>query len=206
MYKYVPPSLDFPSPSEDDFGKDVAIWPEGSDSPVLVHGFILKGASQVLGAMLDGLTSENFSKDDDGMLRKKPRHDIRVTDSEAAVKLLVQMLYTGPYGETPSCSLLLATLELAARWQMDDVVEYIASGVKAGHEGYLTDATFDEIAAVAFRVDVPVLRRVHFRLLYLTKKTEPCFAAELDTEGREIVLYASADPMVRTSPASSLFR
>lgn len=174
--------------------QDVEIWAGDSDEPFLCHSRMLQKTSRVVSAMLEWPDAETVDRDQrfgkekvengqspgmkTGQRCEKKRMVLRVEDSSAAVRLLLHFLYTGqvPDGEDPTCDVLLNTLRLASRWQMTDVVAWIAAGFTLS--ALMDDKSFQEIAATAFQMDgVPQLRALVRQFALSSKKVREEFDA-----------------------------
>eukprot|EP00440_Ansanella_granifera_P000695 gb/GFBE01000752.1/.p1 GENE.gb/GFBE01000752.1/~~gb/GFBE01000752.1/.p1 ORF type:complete len:345 (+),score=86.08 gb/GFBE01000752.1/:1-1035(+) len=107
------------------------------------HGSMLSASSPVVKACLNS-----------GMVEGSKR-SIDVKDCPvAAVRLLLELLYTGGIAEDIAAATAMHTLLLAHRWQIGDVVRMVENLLA----GLLTDDNFVEIASKAELLSLPVLK------------------------------------------------
>ena len=88
---------------------------ETADGAITAHDHILMAASPVLQAMLQSTMKEGQQK------------QISVADSSGTgVSLLLDMLYTSSTRTDPDFKTMLVALDLAHRWQVQDVVKLLS--------------------------------------------------------------------------------
>eukprot|EP00931_Biecheleriopsis_adriatica_P073529 TRINITY_DN47791_c0_g1_i1.p1 TRINITY_DN47791_c0_g1~~TRINITY_DN47791_c0_g1_i1.p1 ORF type:complete len:357 (+),score=70.07 TRINITY_DN47791_c0_g1_i1:74-1144(+) len=117
---------------------------KAADGTCTVHASMLMCASPVLKALLHTPMQEGLEK------------SIAVTDCPlAAVNFLMELMYTGGSSEDVTAETALQTLELAHRWQVDDVVRMVENFLN----GLLTEATFEDIASRSQLLNLPTLKR-----------------------------------------------
>mmetsp|Transcript_35559 Transcript_35559/g.82110 ORF Transcript_35559/g.82110 Transcript_35559/m.82110 type:complete len:349 (+) Transcript_35559:35-1081(+) len=116
---------------------------ETSSGPVTAHGHVLIAASPVLKAMLASAMKE-------GALKCVDVHD----SSKAGVSLFLDMLYTGSTRADINFSTVLVALDLAHRWQVQNVVQIAADVL----EEMITPESFAAIAEAAVLKDLQALR------------------------------------------------
>jgi len=121
---------------------DVTI--NAQDGSCGARGSLLMRASPVVQASLSSAMLEGASR------------SIALPDCTlAAVHLLLELVYTGGISEDATAKTANQALELAHRWQVDDVVQMIKKFIM----GLLTDETFEEIATSAQLLGLPRLRQ-----------------------------------------------
>eukprot|EP00931_Biecheleriopsis_adriatica_P055255 TRINITY_DN32616_c0_g1_i2.p1 TRINITY_DN32616_c0_g1~~TRINITY_DN32616_c0_g1_i2.p1 ORF type:complete len:352 (-),score=60.90 TRINITY_DN32616_c0_g1_i2:211-1266(-) len=120
-----------------------------ADGARTAHSAILMRASPVLKAALSSVMVEGQSK------------SVDVTDTlPAAVSLFLELVYTGSTSSDVSADIAVATLNLAHRWQVEDVVSMMANCVKSLlSPATLSPATFVDIASAAQLLELPSLKQ-----------------------------------------------
>jgi len=114
-----------------------------SDGACTVHANMLRIASPVVSASLSSAMQEGSSKsiDVDGC-------------PLAALHFFVELVYTGGSSENVTASVAIHALELAHRWQVDDVVSMVEKALI----GLLEVDTFEETASTAQLLNLPKLK------------------------------------------------
>jgi hypothetical protein len=117
-----------------------------SETPeIRAHSVVLRGASEVLKAMLSTQYREGASK------------EIEVRDCcLEGVRLLIGLIYTGMVDSTdgrPIVSTMLAALDLAHRWQLLHLVPLLSAAVGK----HLDDQSFESAVDLALRLQLPGL-------------------------------------------------
>lgn len=116
---------------------------QAADGECTVHASILRRASKVVEALLQAPMQETTSK------------RISLECPEAAVRFFLELVYVGGISDDVSADTALHALDLAHRWQVDDVVLMLERYVS----GLITVETFEEIATSAQILSLPSLKR-----------------------------------------------
>eukprot|EP00927_Polykrikos_kofoidii_P016467 TRINITY_DN17461_c0_g1_i1.p1 TRINITY_DN17461_c0_g1~~TRINITY_DN17461_c0_g1_i1.p1 ORF type:complete len:344 (-),score=70.25 TRINITY_DN17461_c0_g1_i1:117-1148(-) len=115
-----------------------------ADGPRTAHAVMLKLASPVLKAALES-----------GMVEARERSIVVADAPGDAVALFLELTYTGGCCAETDASLAISALELAHRWQVDDVVVMLRNLL----ETLLSDSSFEQIAGAAQRMHLKELGR-----------------------------------------------
>lgn len=114
-----------------------------ADGPCTAHSSMLKLASPVLKASLES-----------AMLEGQHKRIVVADATVAVVNFFLELMYTGGSCSDVDATVALGALELAHRWQVDDVVMMTERLL----ESLLADGTFEQIAGAAQRMQLRGLR------------------------------------------------